>query len=130
MEHTDKALMEACKKTNAIATEYTVGPVVCTETELGAYERVIEFSKDPADIQEFTHVLDQELQRAFSNYYDERNYNKTLKQLIVHQAPQGTFYRRLKSHNRIGGQFKVPKLYNNREILDELIPLADENISK
>jgi hypothetical protein len=32
----------------------------------------------------------------------------------------------LKSHNRVGGQFKVPKLYNSREILDELIPLAHE----
>jgi hypothetical protein len=122
--------MEACKKTNTIATEYTVGPVVCTETELGAYEWVIEFSKEPENLQHFTRVLDQELQRAFSNYYDERNYNKTLKQLIVHQAPQGTFYSWLKSHNRIGGQFKVPKLYNSREILDELIPLADKNIQK
>jgi hypothetical protein len=31
--------------------------------------------------------LDEELQKAFSNYYDERNYNNTLDELIVHKAP-------------------------------------------
>lgn len=94
--------MEACIKHNAIATEYTVGPIVCTSQNPGAYERVIEFSKEPENITSFAHTLDQELQKAFSNYADERNYNKTLKELVVNKAPLGTFYNRLKTKNRIG----------------------------
>ena len=116
-------MIEACAKHNAIATEYTVGPIVCTPEDLGAYEWVIEFSKEPTSMESFTRSLDHELQKAFTNYSDERNYNKTLKELIVHKAPQGTFYSRLKTKNKMGGQFKVPKLANNRAVLDELLTM-------
>jgi hypothetical protein len=96
---------------------------VCTPEDLGAYERVIEFSKEPESIEAFTRTLDHELQKAFTNYADERNYNKTLKELIVHKAPQGAFHSRLKTKNKMGGQFKVPKLANNRVVLDELLAM-------
>jgi hypothetical protein len=42
----------------------------------------------PHDITEFKKILDTKLQNVFSNYYDERNYNNTLKSLIVHPAKQ------------------------------------------
>lgn len=121
VEYTDKAIMETCNQTKTIAVDYTVWPVAPKWTERGAYERIIEFNRAPKNIEEFKNILDIELQKAFSNYYDERNYNNTLKNLIVHPAKQGTFQKRLKSKNKVVGQSKVPKLSNNREILDELL---------
>lgn len=123
VEYTDKAIMETCNQTWAIAIDYTVWPIAPKWIERGAYERIIEFSKEPKNLKEFENILDVELQKAFSNYYDERNYNNTLKKLVVHPAPQGTFHKRLKWNNKVVGQAKVPKLQNNRQILNEILKI-------
>lgn len=121
VEYTDKAIMNACSKTNSIAIDYTVWPIAPKLNDRGAYERIIEFSKKPKDIKEFQKILDQELQTAFSNYFDERNYNNTLSELIVHQAKSGTFQKWLKSKDKTVWQSKIPKLQNNRDILDDIL---------
>jgi len=44
---------------------------------------------------------------------------------IIHKAAPGTFYKWMKSRNKLGGQFKVPRLSNNREYLDELLKMME-----
>lgn len=121
VEYTDKAIMNTCNITNSIAIDYTVWPVTPQNNKKWAYERIVEFSKTPKDIKEFSKVLDQELQKAFSNYYDERNYNNTLSKLVVHQVKSGTFQKWLKAKNKTIWQSKIPKLQNNRIIIDDLL---------
>lgn len=121
VEYTDKAIIEACEKTWAIATDYTVWPVAPKWNEKWAYERIIEFIKEPKSLSEFEDILDLEMQKAFSNYFDERNYNNTLKKLILHKVEKGTFQERLKSKNKVNGQSKIPKLSNNRNFLDSIL---------
>ncbi|NCC70843.1 hypothetical protein EOM09_04625 [bacterium] len=87
---------------------------------------MIEFSKEPKKLQEFENILDLELQNFFSNYYDERNYNNTLKKLILHKVEKGTFQKRLQSNNKVIGQSKIPKLMNNREILDNIFAFINQ----
>jgi hypothetical protein len=41
------------------------------------------------------------MQKAFSNYDDERNYNNTLKENVVHAVEVGTFQKRLSSNNKV-----------------------------
>lgn len=123
VEHTDRALFEACKVTHAIATEYTVGPVMDTKENKFGHEWIIEFTRSPENIDHFLKVLDGELWKINSAYYDERHITKALSAPVIHIAPTGCFYNWLKSKNKIGGQFKVPKLANNRSILDELLTM-------
>jgi hypothetical protein len=54
-------------------------------------------------------------------YYDERHDTKVIGMPIVHAVPQWTFYEWLKSKNKLGGQHKVPKLANDRKILDDIL---------
>lgn len=126
VEYTDKAIIEACKKVWAIATDYTAWPVTPKWTQRWAYERIIEFGKEPKDLKEFQKVLDEELQKAFSNYYDERNYNNTLDELIVHKAPAWTFQKWLEHNNRAMWCSKVPKLMNDRHVLEEIFEMMDK----
>ena len=126
VEHTDKAIVEACKRTWAIASDYTAWPVTPKWTQRWAYERIIEFGKEPKDLKEFQKVLDEELQKAFSNYYDERNFNNTLDELIVHQVKPWTFQKRLEKNNRAMWTSKVPKLLNDRHILEEIFEMIGE----
>lgn len=125
VEHTDKALFEACKVTNAVATEYTVGPVLNVSDGKFGHERIIEFTRPPENINHFLSVLDGELGKVNSAYYDERHITKALAEPIIHIAAPGIFYTRLKSKNKMGGQFKVPKLSNDRTVLNDLLKIID-----
>jgi hypothetical protein len=89
------------------------------------HERIVEFTRPPENIEYFLKVLDVELGKVNSAYYDERHITKALSAPVIHVAPTGSFHNRLKSKNKIGGQFKVPKLSNNRSILDELLTMLN-----
>ena len=39
----------------------------------------------------------------------------------IHSAPLGTFHNWLKSKGKLGGQNKVPRLMNDRSLIDELL---------
>ena len=123
-DYTDKALLEACKKTDTIATDYMLAPITYSGGSIrGAYERVIEFTKAPSDDNEFAKVLDKELCNINSYYFDERDDNKVLGEPKVHCVKQGTFYEWMKFKNKLGGQHKVPKVSNERKNIDEILDI-------
>jgi hypothetical protein len=43
---------------------------------------------------------------------------------VVKSLPNGTFYKWLREKNKLGGQNKVPRLSNTRELLEELLKIA------
>lgn len=123
-DYTDKALLEACKQTDTIATDYHTAPITYSWwTIRWAYERVIEFTKFPKDASDFAKILDKELCNANSYYFDERHDTKILGDPIVHAVSQWTFYNWMKSKNRLWWQFKIPKLSNDRKHLDEILDI-------
>lgn len=123
-DYTDKALLEACKKTDTIATDYMLAPITYSGWSVrGAYERVVEFTKAPKDDHEFAKVLDKELCNINSYYFDERYDTKVLGDPLMHCVRQGTFYERMKSKNKLGGQHKIPKVSNERRNIDEILTI-------
>ncbi len=123
-DYTDKALLEACKQTDTIATDYMLAPITYSGGSIrGAYERVIEFTKAPKDDHEFAKILDKELCNINSYYFDERYDTKVLGEPVIHCVKQGTFYERLKTKNKLGGQHKVPKVSNDRKNIDEILAI-------
>ncbi len=48
---------------------------------------------------------------------------------LVKSMQQGTFYNWLKSKNKLGGQYKVPRLSNDRKYVEEIISLTVGNES-
>jgi len=121
-DYTDRALLEACKKTDTIATDYMLAPITYSWWSIrGAYEWIIEFTKAPKDEQEFAKVLDKELCNNNSYYFDERYDTKVLGEPVVHCVKQGIFYEWMKSKNKLGGQHKVPKVSNERKNIDEIL---------
>jgi hypothetical protein len=45
---------------------------------------------------------------------------------VVQPVPQGTFYHWLKNKGKLGGQNKVPRLSNERKILEEILLLSQQ----
>jgi hypothetical protein len=120
VENADKALDSACRGTGAVISEYTAGPVYMGTSSRGTHEWLIEFEKEPSDMERFTGLLDETLKSLNSDYEAKRFKDINLVMPIVKSVPAGTFNRWLKSKNKLGGQNKVPRLSNNREILDEI----------
>lgn len=127
IDNAEKALDVACKATNAQISEYTAGPIYFGENQAGAHEWLIEFEKEPTDINKFIEILDTTLKDVNSDYDAKRSYNLSLQIPIVKSLPRGTFYNWLKSKGKTGGQNKVPRLFNNRTYLDQIIEFGKES---
>lgn len=120
IDNAEKALNKACKKTGAQVMDYTVGPVFMDQDTKGAHEWFIEFEVDPPNLEEFTYHLDSALMSINSDYEAKRYKNITLDVPRVKALPKGTFYRWMQKRGKLGGQNKVPRLYNTRKYLDDL----------
>lgn len=123
IDNAEQAIRIACERTGAIVNEFTAGPVFMGASQKGAHQWIIEFEKDPDDIEHFTTSLDNALQTLNSDYEAKRHKNLTLEKPHIRVAPWGTFYAWMKKRGKIGGQNKIPRLANNREYLDELLQI-------
>ena len=86
-----KSLEFACKKTGALISEYTAGPVFMDESHKGAHQWIIEFEKEPNNIEEFADYLDQQLQAINSDYEAKRYKNITLNRFRIGKCSERNF---------------------------------------
>ncbi|MBN2262379.1 MAG: GH3 auxin-responsive promoter family protein [Prolixibacteraceae bacterium] len=121
-----KGLQDACQKTGAIISEFTAGPVFMDASHKGRHQWIIEFEKEPENLEDFAQKLDLALQSLNSDYEAKRYKNLTLTQLEIINAPQGTFYQWMKQRGKVGGQNKIPRLSNNRDFLDPILELLQK----
>ena len=121
VDNTDRALDKACQATGAQISEYTAAPVFLNGNGSAAHEYLIDFAKLPTCIDEFTDILDKELQQLNSDYEAKRSNDLMLKKPILKIVPRDAFVGWLKSKGKLGGQHKVPRLYNNRKYVDEIL---------
>jgi hypothetical protein len=121
IDNAEQALLIACEKTDATIMEYTAAPIYFDDKESGSHQWLVEFDKAPNDIQFFTELLDNALKNLNSDYEAKRYSDMLLKPPIIVEAQRGTFFNWLKSKNKLGGQFKVPRLSNERTIINEIL---------
>lgn len=123
MDNAEKGLAYACEKTGAQVLEYTAAPVYMDKNAKCRHQWLIEFSKDPDNLERFAQALDEKLQELNSDYEAKRSHNVTLQHLGVVKAKEGLFNDWLKQKGRLGGQHKVPRLSNSRKNMDELLEM-------
>lgn len=124
IENAEKALFEACNRTESIIKEYTVAPKFFTDESTGKHQWLIEFEKSPENIDYFSEVLDNELKQINSDYEAKRFNNMVLAEPEINELTSGTFYNWMKNNNRLGGQHKIPRLSNDSKYVDELIKMV------
>lgn len=114
VDNADKALVEACQKTGAVVTEYSVAPCYMTIDRQGAHEWIVEFATEPDSLEHFAEELDRAL-RAVNSDYDAKR-RSTIERQHLTVVEQGFFRGWLRKR----GKNKVPRLVNDRRIADEL----------
>ena len=123
VDNAEQGLAYACQQTGAEVLEYTAAPVYMDHQARCRHQWLIEFSKAPADLSQFASLLDRRLQEINSDYEAKRYKNITLQHLEIVEARQGLFNEWMKLRGKLGGQNKVPRLSNNRDILEQLLKL-------
>jgi hypothetical protein len=125
IDNAEKALVSACNTCDAAIKDYTAGPIYFGDKNAGGHEWIIEFEKEPADLNLFTDSLDNALKKINSDYEAKRKGDMALMKPIIHIAKKETFYKWMKNRGKLGGQHKVPRLANNRIYLDEILKMIN-----
>jgi hypothetical protein len=125
MDNAEKGLAYACEKTGADILEYTAAPVYMDENAKCRHQWLIEFAKEPDDINEFADILDLKLQSLNSDYEAKRFKNITLQHLEIVKARAGLFNDWLKNKGKLGGQHKIPRLSNSRKNIEEMLAMNE-----
>ena len=115
----EHALKEAMQNTNIAINEFTVAPQITPNSGLPYHEWFIEFENEPIDIQEFALAINNEMRKQ-NIYYDDLIVGKVLQNLVITKVAKNGFQDYMKSIGKLGGQNKVPRLSNDRKIVDLL----------
>ncbi len=120
-DNANQAIKIACQKTSAEIREFTAAPYLSQDHKPIGHEWIIEFEREPEDKQLFITLLDESLKSVNSDYEAKRYKNLVLHPLRVTFAPKGTFLSWMKIHDKMGGQHKIPRLKNSREMLEDIL---------
>ena len=123
IENADRAIAVAALTCDVEVVDYSVAPIFMEGNKKGSHEWMIEFKKVPKDLMQFQSVLDQELKRLNSDYEAKRYKDMTMVLPKINVAQQGLFYRWLEHKKKLGGQHKVPRLSNDRKLMDSLLEM-------
>ncbi len=119
-EEVERALMQAAQQQHAEVVEFTVAPQVAPEDGLPYHEWFIEFHKAPDDLSRFRNAIDESLQRQ-NIYYRDLIAGHVLQPLKIRMLKKDSFINHMRSLGKLGGQNKVPRLSNDRKLVDELV---------
>jgi hypothetical protein len=100
--------------------EFTVAPNVNPNDGLPRHEWYMEFSKMPHNMPAFERRLDEQM-RKLNIYYDDLITGSILESLHVKSMPRDTFINYMRRSGKLGGQNKVPRLSNDRKLVDALV---------
>ncbi|MEO6757909.1 MAG: GH3 auxin-responsive promoter family protein [Saprospiraceae bacterium] len=101
--------------------EFTVAPQVNPpEGGLPYHEWFIEFDNLPADLEQFARDVDARM-RAQNIYYDDLITGNILQPLKIRVLPRDAFREYMKTQGKLGGQNKVPRLANDRKVVEGLL---------
>ena len=107
------------KNTTISVNEFTVAPQINPKTGLPYHEWFIEFENEPNNLEEFALQIDN-FMRKQNSYYDDLIVGNVLQTLKITKVAKNGFQDYMKSIGKLGGQNKIPRLSNDRIIVDKL----------
>ncbi|WP_445733557.1 GH3 auxin-responsive promoter family protein [Mariniflexile sp.] len=113
----EQALQEATLNSNIRVTEFTVAPQINPKEGLPYHEWFIEFENEPENLSALAKKIDQSLQKQNSYYFDLIS-GHVLQPLKITKVTKGGFQEYMKSIGKLGGQNKLPRLSNDRKIVE------------
>ncbi|MDP4149918.1 MAG: GH3 auxin-responsive promoter family protein [Bacteroidota bacterium] len=118
-EEVEYSLIKAAEEAGLHITEFTVAPMIEQGKGKSYHEWFVEFENNPSDIREFARKVDTNL-RHKNIYYDDLISGNILQPLQIRPVKKHGFIDYMKSVGKLGGQNKVPRLSNDRQLAEQL----------
>ena len=122
----EQAIQEASEEHDAQISEFTVAPQVKPDEGLPYHEWFIEFQKEPNDMESFINTIDHSVRKQ-NSYYNDLISGNILRKLVITKIEKDGFQNFMKARGKLGGQNKVPRLSNDREIAEQLAPFCKKS---
>jgi hypothetical protein len=120
-EEVEHSMLTAVRDAGVRITEFTVAPFINQGEGKSYHEWFVEFEDQPASLTEFAALVDQNL-REKNIYYDDLIRGNILLPLRITPVRKNGFIDYMKSVGKLGGQNKVPRLSNDRDLANALTP--------
>lgn len=124
-EEVERALQYATEGTDVEVMEFHVAPQVNPgENALPYHEWFVEFGKEPEDLQAFARKVNDKM-TELNIYYRDLMEGNILQPLVIRKVTKDGFREYMKTLGKLGGQNKVPRLADDRNIAD-VLPVNDK----
>ena len=123
-EEVERSLKLTIEEIPATVNEFHVAPQVNPENGLPFHEWFVEFDEKPSDLNEFTLLLDNNLQKL-NSYYKDLISGNILTTLLITPLKKEAFRDYMKSIGKLGGQNKVPRIANDRKVGNKLLKFKE-----
>jgi len=115
----ETALKTALARHGGEVTEFHVAPQVNPKGGLPYHEWFISFTNRPQDLAAFANTIDCCMQEQ-NIYYRDLLEGKILQPAVITELTEDAFVSFARSQGKLGGQFKLPRLANDRKVADQL----------
>ena len=119
--HVNNALKDLSKQLDFRIRDFSIAPKYAEKGKTGGHQWLVEFIREPNDLEQFTNELDKLLQVYNNNYRQKRGGDIAMKKLELVVLKKGTFRKYLSSKKVIGGQAKMKKLFNHRKVAEVIL---------
>ena len=118
----EKALKKASDQTGVSVKEFTVAPMIEPEKGLPYHEWWIEFYETPPKekTEELSAKINENLEEL-NSYYSDLIKGRVLKPLQIVVVQKNGFKKHMENEGKLGGQNKLPRLSNNRAIVEKML---------
>jgi hypothetical protein len=125
VEQVERALVGACRRTEADVVEFTVAPCRSWAGDpRPGHEWLVEFRNPPTEPDDFTRILDETLSALNGEYRNRRGSSVGMAPPRVTALPNGSFYRWMRECGKLGDCHKVPRVTNDRVLTEALLGTA------
>ncbi|MDB4655230.1 GH3 auxin-responsive promoter family protein [Flavobacteriales bacterium] len=113
------ALNAALENTEAEVVDFHVAPHVNPTDGLPYHEWFISFAKRPENMEEFASKIDRSMQEQ-NIYYKDLITGNILRPAVITEVAADAFINYARAQGKLGGQFKLPRLANDRKVADQI----------
>ncbi|HJM16725.1 MAG TPA: GH3 auxin-responsive promoter family protein [Flavobacteriales bacterium] len=122
VENTELAIKE-CSLIHKCSVSDYIATSVFVEDGIAQHKWIFEFKKEPNSKKEFMNDVDNKLREINSDYDAKRSEGYCLLSPEIILSEKGIFTEWLRNNNRLGGQYKVPRLDNSTKVFHEILKL-------
>lgn len=130
-EHIELAVAAASRATGLIVGEFTAAPVYPKEGQRGSVQLAVEIDAplplDPTRLAAFRDAFDNDLKRQNVDYTTKRTDDYSMVAPTITTLPMGAVNRWMTSRGKLGGQNKVPRCANHRDLIESLLATSASN---